>query len=87
MRTDEEARAMTERTMALAALGGVIFSDELPEVVGAAMAEMMSIFLRSHVIANDPRTEHEMREAVFEQWIATVRNLVLIRDRPAGGMQ
>ena len=87
MRTDEEARALTERTMALAALGGVIFSDELPEVVGAAMAEIMSIFLRSYVIADDPRSEHEMREAVFEQWIATVRNLVLIRDRPAGGMQ
>jgi hypothetical protein len=33
------------------------------------------------------REEHEMREAILEQWVATVRHLLLIYDKPMGPTQ
>jgi len=87
MTTREQAHEKTDRALALAALCGVVFSDEHPDCVGAALAETMATFLRNHKIINDPRGEHEMREAVFEQWIKTVRDLLLIYDKPEGPTQ
>ena len=87
MTTREQAHELTDRALALAAMCGVVFSGEHPDCVGAALAETMATFLRNHKIINDPRGEHEMREAVFEQWIKTVRDLLLIYDKPAGPTQ
>jgi hypothetical protein len=47
----------------------------------------MATFLHGHKIVDDPRGEHEMREAILEQWIKTVRDLVLIYDKPMGPPQ
>jgi hypothetical protein len=87
MRTREEAQEMTERSLAIAALGHVLFSGEEPEVVGAALAEMMSLFLRNHRIVGDERSEREMRHEIFDQWIKTVRDLLLIHEKAPVGMQ
>jgi hypothetical protein len=87
MRTREEASEMTERSLACAALCSVVLRDEEPQVQGAALAEMMRMFLMGHRIPNDPRFEREMRDAVFEQWIDTVRKLLLIYDKPPVGTQ
>jgi hypothetical protein len=87
MTTREEAQDMTERALTIAALGSVLLADEQPEIQGAALAEMMAIFLRGHRLVDDPRSEHEMRNVVFEQWIKTVRDLVLIHDKSQTGLQ
>jgi hypothetical protein len=47
----------------------------------------MSTFLRNHQMPGNLRGEREMREAVFENWIGTVRNLVLLYDKALGGTQ
>jgi hypothetical protein len=87
MTTREQAHELTDRALALAALCGVIFSGEDPDAVGAALAETMATFLRNHHIQGDDRSEREMREAIFEHWIKTVRDLLLIYDKPAGPTQ
>jgi hypothetical protein len=87
--TRDEAKEATERAFALVAMCNIVFSGEEPEVIGAAMAELMATFLRSHKIVSDdpPLNEHEMREQILTQWLQTVRDLVLIHDKPAGPMQ
>lgn len=87
MTTREQAHELTDRALALAAMCGVVFAGEDPDAVGAALASTMATFLRGHRIVDDPRGEYEMREAILEQWIKTVRDLVLIHDMPAGPMQ
>lgn len=87
MTTREQAHELTDRALALAAMCRVVFAGEDPDAVGAALAETMATFLHGHRIIGDLRSEHEMREAVFEQWIKTVRDLVLIYDKPAGPPQ
>jgi hypothetical protein len=87
MTTRAEAHERAERALALAAMCGVVFSGEDGDVVGAALAETMSIFLRNHRIVGDDRSQREMRDAVFEQWIKTVRDLLLIYDKTAGPPQ
>jgi hypothetical protein len=87
MTTREQAMEQTDRALALAAMCGVVFSGEHPLCVGAALAEVMATFLRNHKIVDDPRGEDAMREAVFQHWIKTVRDLLLIYDKPAGPTQ
>jgi hypothetical protein len=87
MTTREQAHELTDRALALAAMCGVVFSGEDPDAIGAALASTMATFLHGHKIVDDPRGEHEMREAILEQWIKTVRDLVLIYDKPMGPPQ
>jgi hypothetical protein len=87
MTTREQAHELTDRALALASLCRVVFAGEEPDAVGAALAETMATFLHGHKIIGDPRGEHEMRDAIFEQWIKTVRDLLLIYDKPAGATQ
>jgi hypothetical protein len=87
MTTREQASEKTDHALALAALCGVVLAGEDPDCVGAALAETMATFLRNHHIQGDDRSEREMREAIFEHWIKTVRDLLLIYDKPAGPTQ
>ena len=87
MTTREQAHELTDRALALAAMCRVVFAGEDPDAVGAALAETMATFLCGHKIVDDPRGEHEMREAILEHWIKTVRDLVLIYDKPMGPTQ
>jgi hypothetical protein len=82
-----DARKKAERAMMLAALGGAVLAGEDPEVIGAALAEMMATFLRGHQIVGDTSNEHDMRETMLTQWVKTVRELMLIHGRPCGGEQ
>jgi len=84
---NEEAADRSGRALALAALCGMVFAGEDGEVVGVALADLMSTFLRNHQMPGNPRGEREMRDAVFENWIGTVRNLVLLYDKALGGTQ
>jgi hypothetical protein len=87
MTTREQAHELTDRALALAGMCHVVFAGEHPDCVGAALAETMATYLRNHHIFGDDRSEREMRDAVFEQWIKTVRDLLLIYDKPAGPTQ
>jgi hypothetical protein len=87
MTTREQAHELTDRALALAAMCRVVFAGEDPDAVGAALAETMATFLHGHKIIGDVREEHEMREAILEQWVATVRHLLLIYDKPMGPTQ
>ena len=87
MFTREQAEGMTFRALALAATCGSIFAGEEPEVQGAALADMMAVFLRGHRIYGDDRGERELQEDVFQHWIETVRTLMLLYDKPPMGTQ
>ena len=87
MTTREQAHEQIERALFLAGMCRAVFADEQPEVVGAALAEVMAIFLSNHRMAGDPRSEPEMREAIFEKWIKAVRDLLLFYDQPPVGTQ
>ena len=87
MATREQASEMTSRALALAALCGGFFANNPPEIVGAALADLMADFLRNHRLFGDQRGEREMREAVFQQWIDTVRQLLLLYDSSPVGTQ
>jgi hypothetical protein len=87
MVTREQAFELTDRALALAAICGSFLSSEEPEVQGCALADMVATFLRGHRIFGDDRSEREMREEVFAQWIKTVRDLLLLYDKPPVGTQ
>jgi hypothetical protein len=87
MTTREQASEMTSRALAVAAACGSILAREQPEIQGAALADMMAEFLLGHRILGDDRSEREMREEVFAQWIKTVRDLLLLYDKPPVGTQ
>jgi hypothetical protein len=87
MTTREQAAEQTDRALFLAGMCRVVFEGEEPECVGAALAETMATFLRSHRIVGDTRGERDMREAVFQHWIKTVHDLLLIYDKPPVGTQ
>ena len=87
MMTREQASEKTDHALALAALCSVIFAGEEPEVVGAALAETMANFLRGHRLKGEDRSEREMREIILQDWIKTVRDLLLIYDKPPVGTQ
>jgi hypothetical protein len=87
MTTREQTDEITSRALALAAICGSILSGEEPEVQGCALADMMTTFLRGHHISGDARSEREMREEMFAQWIETVRKLLLFYDKPPVGTQ
>ena len=87
MVTREQGEAMTSRALALAAACGAILERERPDIQGAALADMMAEFLRGHQIPGDDRSQHEMREVLFQQWIETVRTLMLLYDKPPVGTQ
>jgi hypothetical protein len=82
-----EAMGKTDRALALAAMCRIVFAGEDPDAVGAALAETMATFLHGHRIVGDDREEREMREAIFQHWIKTVRDLMLIYDKPVGPTQ
>jgi hypothetical protein len=87
MTTREQASEKADRALALAALCSVVLAGEEPDEVGAALAETMATFLRGHRIVGDDRSQREMREEVFQHWIKTVRDLMLIYDKPPVGTQ
>jgi hypothetical protein len=80
MTTREQAHTSTDEALALAGMCHVIFNGESPDVVGAALAEVMATYLRGF-------ENLELREVVFDQWIKTARNILLIYDKPPVGMQ
>jgi hypothetical protein len=84
MTTREQAHELTDRALALAGLCHVVFAGEHPDAIGAALAETMATYLRNHRIQGDDRSEREMREEIFQQWIKTVRDLLLIHDKTTG---
>lgn len=71
----------TARALAIAHMCGMVLRGEGPGVQGAALAELMSTFLRGHQIPNDPKGERELREVMLQQWCKTVRELVEIHGR------
>jgi hypothetical protein len=87
MMTREQAHELTDRALALAGMCHVIFAGEHPDCIGAALAETMATYLGNHRVQGDDRSEREMRDAIFEQWIKTVRDLLLIYDKPPTGTQ
>jgi hypothetical protein len=83
----EEAYDQSGRALALSAMCNMVFAGENGNVVGVALADLMSTYLRSHRIPGDPKGEREMREAMLVSWTDTVRDLVLLYDKSLGGTQ
>jgi hypothetical protein len=81
------AQDLTDRALALSAMCRMVFAGEDADAVGAALAETMATFLHGHYGAGDDRAEREAREAIFQHWIKTVRDLLLIYDKPTGPTQ
>lgn len=75
----------TTRVLAVSHMCSMVLRGEGPGVQGAALADLMSTFLRGHRIPGDREAEIEMREAMLEQWCRTVRQLVELHE--AEGMK
>lgn len=78
-----QAYEETARALAVAHMCGMVLEGEGPGVQGAALAELMSIFLRGHHILGDRKGEIELRELILQQWCKTVRQLVELREQEA----
>jgi hypothetical protein len=75
-----QAFAETARALAVAHMCGKVLEGEGPGVQGAALAELMSIFLLGHKIPGDLEAQGELRTEILEEWCKTVRQLVAIHD-------
>ena len=54
-----------------------LFAGKRPEIQGAALADLLAMWLAEHVDPNDPRTEAK-REELIEIHLAMVRQLIPI---------
>jgi hypothetical protein len=55
-----------------------LFIGTPPEIQGAALADLVSIWLAGHVVRGDPKATKRWREQVLKVHIETVRLLVPI---------
>lgn len=63
-----------------AVIGNRFFSGQDPEVIGACLADLMSIFLHNHQIPDDLARQERLREQILTTWCDTVRQLVAAQD-------
>lgn len=62
------------------AIGNQVFSGQRPEVIGAVLAELMSVFLLNHRIPDDLGRQEQLREEILKDWCDTVRALVAAEE-------
>jgi hypothetical protein len=78
MTTPKRVAKMSREATALSGqIGKKYFAGRDPEVVGAALADLMAIFLASHV--GDGKDE--LREELLALHVETVRKLIPINER------
>jgi|HubBroStandDraft_6_1064221.scaffolds.fasta_scaffold00529_10 hypothetical protein len=66
----------------VAAIGNHFFAGQQPPVIGAALAELMSIFLLNHQCPSDRAKQKALREEILTDWCAHVRGLVALETDP-----
>lgn len=72
----------THLVVAMAALVGQFFAGREPQIIGAVLAELMSIFLLNHKIPDDQAHQDQLREEILKEWCDTVRQLVAVAEAP-----
>lgn len=77
---------LTDRALFLASLCDPIFDGEDPGAIGGALAELMSIFLIGHKIA-DANEQHALREEILRTWLEAVHELLALHERGGKGVQ
>jgi hypothetical protein len=53
-----------------------ILTGNKPEVIGAALADVVATWLAGHFDDRGPKETDELREAMITQWLATMRALI-----------
>lgn len=65
-----------------------IMLDKPPELIGAAMADLMARYLQGHrCTPRNPVVELHKRRELFEMWSESVWSLVAILDSKGGTLQ
>lgn len=70
-------------TLALAmanVIGNRFFAGQDPGVIGACLAELMSVLLLNHKIPDDLAKQERLRETILTTWCDSVRQLVAAQD-------
>jgi hypothetical protein len=86
VRRKQGARAMSD----VAAIGALVDSikpylaDKPAMMQGAALAELLAIWLAGQMIENDPQATHELREKILQAHLEKVRELIPINARLLG---
>ena len=74
----DEARAHVKEVMALVERVRPLFAGRAPDVQGAALAELLAVWLAGHVVPGDPEGTERARSELLQQHLFTVRELVPI---------
>lgn len=73
----------TTRALHMAAIiGNTFFAGQEPGLIGACLAELMSILLLNHKIPDDLAHQERLREEILKQWCDSVRELVAAEEAP-----
>jgi hypothetical protein len=82
MKRDKANRtaAQADEVMALVEAVRPLFKGKAPEVQGAALADLLAMWLAGHFDANDPEgaATEQIRETMLELHLASVRDLIPI---------
>jgi hypothetical protein len=57
-----------------------IFAGQDPNVVAAALAELLALLLAGHFVSNDPADTQAMRDGILALHIETVKKLVPVME-------
>lgn len=63
-------------------IGSRFFAGQDPGVIGACLAELMSVFLINHKIPDDLAHQERLREEILKTWCDSVRELVAAAEAP-----
>jgi hypothetical protein len=58
-----------------------LLAGHRPDIQGAALAELLAIWLAGHRVLNDPAEQARLREELLATHIAAVRELVDVADQ------
>jgi hypothetical protein len=64
---------------------GPFLVDQPPEVIGAALAELTSVWLAAHQTTGERAELEECREAIFANFCELVRTLVPVNEKAMAG--
>jgi hypothetical protein len=58
-----------------------LFAGNDPDVQGAALADLVAIWIAGHIVPDDPQATEAMRGKFLELHVETVRRLIPVNER------
>ena len=84
---NESVSAAALRSKMSVVMCSAILEKEEPRVIASVLADIMGMFLSSHIVRDNRAATERVRETLLTQWCDTVRELVAIHDDTSCKMQ